>query len=725
MNKLRKSKKMQPTKLKGRLKSTRVFVATGLLALSANFASAQALRDHVPSGKYIGNILNYQFFEVPEQNPADYESLVRSQFNGIVAENNFKMDKILSNRPADPFNIQLSEINTRFIDQMVDWADADKNGKTIKRGHALIWFSQAPQWLKNDARNWSKDEIYQFSKSYIQLVIGYTNGKVEEWDVVNEAINTSSSGFRDGGDIWYRNVEDIQSYIEHCFTAAREADPNETTKLFYNDFSIEEYQNNTNTKNRFMIDMVQKMVSKNVPIDAVGLQGHFIQSKVNKGFVDRVERTIDIVNDMGLICNITELDIRICDAGGNLAQKMEEQKETYKQIVEMALSKELSTGLLIWGFSDRHSWVSSVFGNCDDALIYDDNYDKKPAYDGVLEALKSLTSGSVKGGVLTGGPFTFTVGDGIADNVSGVSVSGNEGSNSQWVVTDDKNTILGLPGSPEAVNFDEAAPGVCLIWHLSHEDDLTGAVVGNNVSALEGTFSLSNSITVTRNAVVVPPTGVDCDFGTPVSEPIATTYGYYNYAHVLGGKGPDLSTISGFAITWDARNNGLWHIALQTSNGIPSYYVNLLDKVEYTLGQAQPEITFEGTGVAGFDGSYYIAKDGENFVLVSKTSGFTVYFSNSSTEPDCDNGQGLKQGDLGIDLSVSPNPATDIVRISGTEDLNSGKITLFSLTGQELKSIDMSTSANREFDLSSLSSGLYLVKVFTDNGTNTARVVKK
>ena len=114
---------------------------------------------------------------------------------------------------------------------------------------------------------------------------------------------------------------------------------------------------------------------------------------------------------------------------------------------------------------------------------------------------------TVSGGTISGGPFVFTVGDGIADNVSGVTLTGNSGTNSQWVVTDDMGTILGLPAAPEDVNFDEAPAGICLIWHLSYEDGLVGLAANNNTSDLQGDYDFSNSITVTRN----PADGGECN----------------------------------------------------------------------------------------------------------------------------------------------------------------------------------------------------------------------
>jgi uncharacterized repeat protein (TIGR01451 family) len=112
-----------------------------------------------------------------------------------------------------------------------------------------------------------------------------------------------------------------------------------------------------------------------------------------------------------------------------------------------------------------------------------------------------LTTNGLDGGILEGGPFEFCVGDGIEDYVSGITLSDNLGTNSQWVITDDQGNILGLPPMPGVVNFDEAGSGTCLIWHLSFEDGLVGAEVGLNAGDLQGCFDLSNPITVTRNGV--------------------------------------------------------------------------------------------------------------------------------------------------------------------------------------------------------------------------------
>ncbi|NEN25918.1 hypothetical protein G3O08_20715, partial [Cryomorpha ignava] len=85
-----------------------------------------------------------------------------------------------------------------------------------------------------------------------------------------------------------------------------------------------------------------------------------------------------------------------------------------------------------------------------------------------------------------------------------------EGYGATWVVTDPDLNLLGLPATMadvEAINFDNAGVGNCLIWFLSFNADNSNAdeaaasfLEGNAVNAgdLTGCFDLSNSIEVVR-----------------------------------------------------------------------------------------------------------------------------------------------------------------------------------------------------------------------------------
>ncbi|MFK7807844.1 MAG: T9SS type A sorting domain-containing protein [Saprospiraceae bacterium] len=116
----------------------------------------------------------------------------------------------------------------------------------------------------------------------------------------------------------------------------------------------------------------------------------------------------------------------------------------------------------------------------------------------------------VDGGELVGGPFDFCVNDGVPDFVSGITFSGDLSINNQWIITDENLNILGLPNDPSEVDFDQAAPGQCLIWNIGYSGTITGLEVDANAADLEGCFALSNPIEVNRFG----PNSPGCGGGT-------------------------------------------------------------------------------------------------------------------------------------------------------------------------------------------------------------------
>ncbi len=114
---------------------------------------------------------------------------------------------------------------------------------------------------------------------------------------------------------------------------------------------------------------------------------------------------------------------------------------------------------------------------------------------------------SVRPATLEGGPFTFCAGDGEADFIAkdAITLTGKGSGNAQWVITDDKGEILGLPGAPSDVDFDKAGVGTCLIWYLEYEDGLKGATIGLSANDLEGCYALSNPLAVERQDCTPEP----------------------------------------------------------------------------------------------------------------------------------------------------------------------------------------------------------------------------
>ena len=100
------------------------------------------------------------------------------------------------------------------------------------------------------------------------------------------------------------------------------------------------------------------------------------------------------------------------------------------------------------------------------------------------------------GTISTSDPTTTCTGDGLADEIN-VDITGQIGNNSTWLIVDSDSSILAVEDAPP-FDFEGASPGVCLIFHVIYNGDLTGAQVGSDIRDLEGCHELSNSISITR-----------------------------------------------------------------------------------------------------------------------------------------------------------------------------------------------------------------------------------
>ncbi len=339
----------------------------------------------ISKGKFIGNLMRDGFFDDHNIYNGAIDNILKTEYNALVTGNKLKMVNLLRDKPEDPFNIKISDLNTYNIDRFVDYANKH-NMK--KRGHVMIWYKQIPNWLDEESKTWTSQQIYDFTESYIRALSRYTNGKIDEWDVLNEAI--VFNGYRPN--TWYEkvNVEENDnseigylSYFSKLFKWAREENPD--VKLFYNDYGIEEYGT---SKNNLMRTMVKSLKTQfNTPIDGVGLQSHFRLEDMTSSFIEKFGKTIDDLGNNGFIANLTELDIRICDG---ISQGIEDQKNAYREIISTAFSKSNCNTILIWGSSDIDSWIPAHFPSCGQATPHDENFEKKPAYFGIEEALKQL-----------------------------------------------------------------------------------------------------------------------------------------------------------------------------------------------------------------------------------------------------------------------------------------------------------------------------------------------
>ena len=134
-----------------------------------------------------------------------------------------------------------------------------------------------------------------------------------------------------------------------------------------------------------------------------------------------------------------------------------------------------------------------------EGLSADENIDDLDGCFGLSNSI-SVNRTNPLGGVLEGGPYAFCL-DGVADMITDLSVAGNSGVNSSWLITDEDLDIIAVTNELDTINFDGAGPGVCLIWNISYGSDIVGLSAENSVNDLEGCFAISDSVVVTRTNV--------------------------------------------------------------------------------------------------------------------------------------------------------------------------------------------------------------------------------
>ena len=312
---------------------------------------------------FIGAAVSMKPFKDGEET---YRQKLSREFNVIVAENAFKFDAI----HPEPDRYDFAD-----ADAIVDFAAAN-NMKV--RGHTLIWYNQLPRWVREG--NFSRDEAIAILTKHIETVVGRYRGKVWAWDVVNESVDQNGDDKRWRTDsFWYRTIG--PDHVRLAFEIARKADPDAI--LYYNDFANEEMDDRSTAVFRLASELRQRNL-----IDGVGWQMHTTAgSKIKNEHRENIRR----LGELGIEVSITELDVRVKIPPDRSA--FEKQAATYRETTKFCLSEPNCRALVLWGFTDKYSWVPDFFPGDGDALIFDASYQPKPAYTAIREALEEAMRG--------------------------------------------------------------------------------------------------------------------------------------------------------------------------------------------------------------------------------------------------------------------------------------------------------------------------------------------
>jgi endo-1,4-beta-xylanase len=271
---------------------------------------------------------------------ADFASLLSEQCGILVPSNELKWVALRPSREA--FNFGPPDFLYEFT----------QSNHMLMRGHTLCWHESVPAWIKKIE---SKDEIRQIFVDHITTVCKHFAGKLQSWDVVNEAIDPNDKlpgGMRKS--FWYENLG--PDYIDLAFHTARAADPN--VKLAYNDYGVEGDNDGDAEKRRLILEMVKGMKSRGVPIDAIGVQSHLNAGmKYGQGVADYIET----IRELGLEVYLTELDVNDDSTDTNdLAQRDAIIAKTYSDFLAAALPNPAVKLVLTWDLSDKYTWLNGL-----------------------------------------------------------------------------------------------------------------------------------------------------------------------------------------------------------------------------------------------------------------------------------------------------------------------------------------------------------------------------
>lgn len=175
-----------------------------------------------------------------------------------------------------------------------------------------------------------------------------------------------------------------EAYIPIAFAAAAAADPN--AKLYYNDYNIE-YAGAKATGAQGIVKLVQAAGGR---IDGVGLQSHFIVGSTPSLATQKANMAS--FTALGVDVAITELDIRMTLPETTALET--QQSTDYQTTTTACVQTKGCVGITIWDYTDKYSWVPGTFSGQGDACPWDSNYNKKPAYYGILAGLQSGTTSS-------------------------------------------------------------------------------------------------------------------------------------------------------------------------------------------------------------------------------------------------------------------------------------------------------------------------------------------
>ncbi len=308
-----------------------------------------------------------------------YQDILVNEYNRFVLEE-FAWDAIRPERDSYDFTA---------ADVLVDFAL--KHNMEVEGHHLIYEASPAlPAWLTSG--DFTREELIEILRDYIHTVVGRYRGKVHTWSVVNEVV--ARSMWLPEENFWYQSIG--PEVFDMAFRWAREADPDAVLILNENNNHETVDEAHRDLVNE-IYDVVSRLKRRGVPIDGIGMQMHLLPPNTDniRPTKSQVLSTMRRFGQLDVRIYVTELDVNVADVPGSREQRWAYQAEVYRDMLEACLESDICDGFSTFGFTDAVSW----YGDCStcfnipeaDPLLFDDNYQPKPAYFALRDVLRATS----------------------------------------------------------------------------------------------------------------------------------------------------------------------------------------------------------------------------------------------------------------------------------------------------------------------------------------------
>ncbi len=311
-----------------------------------------------------------------------YAALLRRDCGVLVPENEMKWQAL---RPS-PTGFDFAR-----LDAMIAWATVQD---IAVRGHNLLWHQ--PKWMPG----WLETHDFGASparaaaallETHIDSVCRRYNTRIRSYDVVNEAVNPADGSLY--ATALSRALGGAEPTLDLAFRIARAAAPH--AQLVYNDYMSWEPGNATHRAG--VLALLEGFRARGVPVDALGVQSHIVTPVPGDGGRAETEwrRFLDAVTAMDYALVVTELDVRDTGLPADVGPRDRAVADYTRAYLDVMLSYPQLRDILVWGMSDRYSWIDGVDPRADGAhrrpCPYDDDFVAKPMHAAIAAALHGAT----------------------------------------------------------------------------------------------------------------------------------------------------------------------------------------------------------------------------------------------------------------------------------------------------------------------------------------------